>query len=643
MTEPAVAAFGSWRSPITPELLAASGSRWRLSNVQVSGDYVYWVEARPLEGGRNVLMRKRGGDPPVEITPQGFNVRTRVHEYGGGAFAVDGATVFFSNFADQRLYRQDDAGAPRALTPEPSQPGALRYADGRVTPGGDVVVCVREVHGDGEPRNEIAAVSAEDGTTTVIASGADFYAFPRLSRDGNRIAWTQWDHPRMPWDGTELWVGDFDGTTVTKAQQIAGGAEESIFQPEWSPTGVLHFVSDRTGWWNLYRAAGDSVEPIAPKDAEFGAPQWVFGMSQYAFLDDGTIVSSYSSKGRDHLAIVRREGLQEPDLPFSTAEYLQASGNRVFFIGATESNPPAVVSYDVATGVLGPASVVEDVGVPPEYISVAEPIEYPTEDGLTAHALFYPPRNPEFQGPEGELPPLLVCVHGGPTSQVTADLDLGIQFWTSRGFAVVDVNYGGSSGYGRAYRVRLNGTWGLVDTHDAINAARHLAREGRAKEDALAIRGGSAGGWTTLCALVFHDVFDAGANYYGVSDLMAFVDDTHKFESRYLDSLVGPWPQAQDLYRERSPINFMDRLSAPMIILQGLEDEIVPPSQSEIIVDALEKRQLPYAYLAFEGEQHGFRKAETVTRCATAELYFYSKIFGFTPAGDVEPVDIKNL
>lgn len=624
-------------------MLAAAGSRWRLANVLTSGDYLYWVEARPLEGGRNVLMRKRGHDPAVEITPEGFNVRTRVHEYGGGAYAVKDATVFFSNYADQRMYRQDDAGEPRPITPEPSQPAGLRYADARITPDGDSLVCVREIHGDGEPRNEVALIPADGGDAATVVSGADFYAFPRVSGDGTRIAWTSWRHPRMPWDGTELRVADFDGHRVSNERHVAGGTEESIFQPEWSPDGVLHFVSDRTGWWNLYRDDGVGPVPLARKDSEFGRPQWVFGMSQFAFLDDGTIVCSYSSNGRDRLAVVRRGELQDLDLPYSSAEYLQASGRRVFFIGATETTLPEVVQYDVTTGVAAPATEVEAPALAADFISVAEPIEYPTEDGLTAHALFYPPRNPDFAGPEGDLPPLLVCVHGGPTSQVTADLDLSIQYWTSRGFAVVDVNYGGSAGYGRQYRLRLNGAWGIVDTNDSINAARYLAREGKANENALAIRGGSAGGWTTLCALVFHDVFDAGANYYGVSDLMGFVDDTHKFEARYLDSLVGPWPDARELYRERSPINFMDRLTAPMIILQGLEDEIVPPSQSEVIVQALDKLNLPYAYLAFEGEQHGFRKADTVTRCVEAELFFYSKIFGFTPADEIEPLEIKNL
>ncbi len=622
----------------------------------VDGD-VYWLEGRPLEGGRVGVVMAGPDGARRDLTPAPFYVRTRVHEYGGGAYLVDGSTIFFANFSDQRLYRQDLGTAPQSITPEPEVPAGVRYADMRIARESRLLVSVRERHASAEAPdavNELVVLPADgSGDARVIAGGHDFYSNPRISPDGRQLAWLQWDHPRMPWDGTELWVAQFasDGA-LSGATCVAGGPEESIFQPEWSPSGELHFVSDRTGWWNLYRLRpGGAREPgqaeaLAPMEAEFGTPQWQFGMSTYTFLEDGRIACVMSQNGFDQLVFVRPgAAIEITDLPYTAyGRRIRSSGNTLVFVAATPADGPAVIRMDTASGqrrVLG-RSLEEAPDA--RYVSRPRPIAFPTAgDTATAYAIYYPPTNPDFTGAAGELPPLIVESHGGPTAMTSAQLDLGIQYWTSRGFGVVDVNYGGSSGYGRAYRERLRGQWGIVDTDDCINAALYLAREGLADPARLAIRGGSAGGYTTLCALVFHDDFAAGASYYGVADCEALATDTHKFESRYLDGLIGPYPEARDVYYARSPIHFADRLSCPVILFQGLEDRIVPPSQAERMVEALRAKDLPLAYLAFEGEQHGFRKASTIQRTLDAELYFYSRVFKFPLAEQVEPVEIENL
>ncbi len=644
------APYGSWTSPITAARLTQTGIG--LEQVAVTDDAIYWMEARPLEAGRNVVVRRTGTGSITDVTPAGFNARTRVHEYGGGAYWVHQGVVYFTNFADQRLYRHAPGDAPEAITPEPPASAALRYADGRVTPDGRWIICVRERHETGhEAMNELIALPADgSGAARVVASGHDFYASPRLSPDGQRLAWLVWDHPRMPWDGTELWVATLgaDGG-LSGERQVAGGAEESIFQPEWSPDGVLHFVSDRTGWWNLYARHGTDITALAPMEAEFGSPQWVFGLSTCTFLSDGRIACVYTHNGEHHLGIIhpgsgRAAPLALPYSAFGRGGALRSDGqDRLVSVVASPLQSPAVACVHAATGEVEVVKTSVTERVETSYLSAPEPIAFPTENGLTAYALFYPPHNADFAAPPDTKPPLVVMSHGGPTSATSSQLALGIQYWTSRGFAVVDVNYGGSTGYGRAYRERLKGNWGIVDTADCINAARYLQREGRVDGARMAIRGGSAGGYTTLSALVFHNVFAAGASLYGVADLEALAQDTHKFESRYLDSLVGPYPEAQDIYRQRSPIHYADRISCPVIILQGLEDRVVPPSQAEVMVEALQTKQLPFAYLTFEGEQHGFRKAENIERALEAEYYFYAKIFGFEPADEIEPVAIENL
>jgi dipeptidyl aminopeptidase/acylaminoacyl peptidase len=670
-----VAPFGSWRSPLTATLIAEG----RVTTMwpQSIDESLYWTELRPSEDGRYVVVRRAPDGGVADVTPPGVSARTLVHEYGGGMYAAfrsadGGESVIFSDQTDQRLYRQDLLGAgdepaaggeqrwslPQPITPQPPEPRAHRYADGRVTPDGRLLVCVRERHeSNGTVVNELVMLPTDGSTPPApVASGHDFYAAPRLSPDGRRLAWIEWDHPRMPWDGTELWVADLAASGGLSGERlVAGGAEESIVQPLWAPWGELQFASDRSGWWNLYRAGGDrpapQARPLAARAAEFAKAPWVFGLQHSVFLDDGTLVVCFTEEGRDHLAVLE-EGepdrldsrLREIESPFSVVYSLTPLGDRVGLIAASHVEGLQAAVIDPRSGVCHVAPRGRPIPLDPEYVSRPEPIVFPTADGLTAHANYYPPTNPDFVGPAEERPPLFVISHGGPTSANEAKLDLDIQYWTSRGIAVVDVNYGGSTGYGREYRERLRGAWGVVDTVDCINAARFLVERGDADSERVAIRGGSAGGYTTLNALTRFDFFSAGASLFGLADLETFATGgTHKFESRYLDSLVGPYPEKRDVYRERSPIHHVDDLNCPVILLQGLEDVIVPPRQAEIIVEALRRKRLPYAYLAFEGEQHGFRKAENIIRAQEAELYFYGRVFGFDPADEIEPVPIENL
>lgn len=627
------APYGTWSSPIS----AADAVAGVIGFAELGFDDgdLYWVEMRPSEGGRQVLVRCDERRNIEDLTPAPVNVRTRVHEYGGGAVTAGQGRVVFSEFADQRLYTIAD-GDTQPVSPEPARPATVRFADGRML-SEDLLVSVRETHVEkGEAVNEVVLITLDDGSETVLATGRDFYAAPRPSGDG-RLAWLEWDHPNMPWDSTELMVGTFSGNRVTELRKVAGGPDESVFQPEWAPDGTLVFSSDRTGWWNLYRWDDDKVAPIHPMDADFGSPLWVFGRTAFGFLSGGRILAAYWTGGIQHLAIIGSDGsFQEvPDPDHTSYERLITDGeSRAWFVGSGPAVPTRLVEMDIDAVV---STVVRSNPTPVDesYIPQARTISFPTGEGEAAHAIFYPPTNPDFVAPKGEQPPLIVEVHGGPTSQVFPRLAVIFLYWTSRGFAVVDVNYRGSTGYGREYRNRLREAWGIVDVEDCQAAARYLAETGEVDGERMVISGGSAGGYTTLASLAFGDSFNAGASYYGIADLELLAAHTHKFESRYLDGLVGTDP---DVMRERSPLYSADQIEVPVILFQGLEDQVVPPEQAEMISDALESNGIPHALITYEGEDHGFRDAKNIVHSLESELAFYGKVFGFAPADDLPDV-----
>jgi dipeptidyl aminopeptidase/acylaminoacyl peptidase len=641
MTTPKVAPYGSWKSPITTDLIVAKATT--LGQLCLDGADVCWTEQRPGEAGRTVIVRRTPDGQTRDLTPPGFNVRTRVHEYGGGAYTVADGTLYFIHFADQHLYVQEPGSSPRLLHGADGH----RYADLVADQTRGRIICVREDHTTAghDPANTLVSLPLDGGEPTVLTSGCDFYACARLSPDGSQLAWIQWNHPNMPWDGTELRLAGVqaDGS-LGESRLVAGGEAESVCQPAWSPDGVLHFISDRTGWWNLYRCEGAGVVALAPMEAEFSGPQWVFGMASYGFAGSDQIICLFEQDGQMSLAHidVPARRLERIRLPYTRLLGIQVSSDAAYMLAGSPTEFLSLIRVDLATLACEVIRRSTEAPVPNAYFSVPRAVEFPTEGGVTAHGIYYPPCNPDHTAPAGERPPLVVISHGGPTGAANSILSLPVQYWTSRGFAVLDVNYGGSSGYGRAYRQRLNGKWGVVDVDDCCQGALWLAGQGEVDGSRMAIRGGSAGGYTTLCALTFRDVFKAGASHFGVSDLAALARDTHKFESRYLDSLVGPYPEAAEVYRDRSPINHPERLSCPVIFLQGMDDKVVPPNQAELMVEALRTKGVPVAYLAFEGEGHGFRKAENIKRALEAELYFYSRIFRFTPEGELQPVRIEN-
>jgi dipeptidyl aminopeptidase/acylaminoacyl peptidase len=640
-TRKQAAPCGAWTSPITAAAVAAGATP--LSQVMLDGGDVFWLAGRASEGGRNTLLRLSSGQVE-ELTPAPLNVRTRVHEYGGGAVLVADSHVWFSNFADNRVYRLGRTGGE----PVPvSAGGDERWADFVLDRARQRLIGVREDHSDAStyPDNTLCALGA-DGMQTVLVDGNDFYSSPRLSPDGKHIAWLSWDHPRMPWQGTQLWLAEIgDDGTLLDGRLVAGGTEEAIVQPEWSPDGTLYFVSDRSGWWNLYRYEHGVVHAVCPREAEFGLPHWTFGNSMYGFRSASEIVCAYIEEGVSRLARldVASGELTPIATPYEEIRDLRVEGDTVALLGGAPTLAAEIARIDLATGrhdVLARSiGQLPDVG----YLSIPQSIRYPSKDGRTAYAFYYPPTNRDFAPQPGELPPLMVIGHGGPTGMAASTLKLATQFWTSRGIAVLDVNYGGSTGFGRAYRDLLKGQWGVIDVEDCVAGAQYLADQGLVDRERLVIRGGSAGGLTTLCALAFHDVFKAGASYYGVSDLKGLDADSHKFESHYNEYLIAPKDVADRVYAERSPINHTDKLRRPMIFFQGLDDKVVPPQQSEVMVDALRARGVPVAYLTLDGEGHGFRKADSIVRTLEAELYFYLRVFGIPVPTSLPPIDIENL
>ena len=636
-----VAPYGSWTSPITTDLITADVVG--LGELRADGDDLYWIEMRPTEGGRSVIVRRSADGRIADVLPASFNARTRVHEYGGASYMVRHGEIVFSHYADQRLYRIRDGEAPVALTPE----AALRYADGVFDVSRERYVYVREDHrGEGEAVNTLVGIPAAGGEGEVLASGYDFYAAPRLSPNGRRMAWVCWNHPDMPWDATELWLADLtpDGH-VQQARRVAGGPGISVVDPAWSPDGVLHYASDASGWWNIHRLEESGEVNLLELEAEFASPPWVFGTPQYAFVAADTIVAVVGDEGTQRLVWldVPTSTITPLDLPYPDVSSVQVGDGWLGLGVAAPDRVPAVARYELSRQAFDVVRRSADLALDPADLSTPEAITFPSTGGRATHAFYYPPTNANFEGSPDEKPPLLVLSHGGPTSASSSALRLSTQYWTSRGIAVLDVNYGGSTGYGRAYRERLKGAWGIVDVEDCIQGALFLVERGQADGQRLAIRGGSAGGYTTLSALTFGDVFAAGASHYGVGDLEALARDTHKFESRYLDGLVGPYPAAKATYVERSPIHHVDQLACPVILFQGLDDPVVPPNQAQSMFRALAEKKIPVAYVPFEGEQHGFRQAKNIRRALEAELYFYGRIFGFEPADDIRPVAIENL
>lgn len=650
-----IAPFGSWRSPIDVELVA--GSAVRLTEPWLDGDDAYWLEGRATEGGRRTLFRHAPDGATRELTPTPFNVGDRVHEYGGGAFAVDRGRVVASSLPDGQLWAIDPEGAaePVALTPA----GPWRYADLRFDPVRPVVYAVREAHDPADDRPETVrnvlvalALGGSDGAGRVIVEGPDFVASPRPSPDGRSLAWLEWDLPGMPWDATRLRVAEIrDDGSLGEAATVAGGPGISIAQPAWSPVGVLHYVSDETDWWNLYafdgpRGLQGPARNLAPMEAELGDPAWVLGRSTYGFASDGGVLAVARADGRDALIRITVDGTVSPvDAPFTEVEGLQVGSADAVTIAAGPHDGAVVMRLHPLTG--EPAGVLaRSLRTPldPGVLPVAEPIAFPTADGETARALYFPPANAGYAPPDGELPPLIVEVHGGPTSSASSALSLDRAFFTSRGIAVVDVDYRGSNGYGRPYRDALNGQWGIADVEDCVAAARHLVERGSVDPARMVIRGGSAGGYTTLAALAFRpEAFAAGISHFGIADLELIHLDGHKFESRYDEGLLAPWPEGRQVFRDRSPIHFLDRIRAPMLLFQGLDDKVVPPSQLDAMVAAFTARGLPHVAMTFAGEGHGFRRAETNRAVYRAELAFLARVFGFTPSDTLEPLEIPGL
>lgn len=647
--------YGSWVSPLAASQIAAGVIK--VGQPQWDGDDLYWLEGRPLEGGRNVIVRRSAAGKIEDMIHAPFNARTRVHEYGGGDFLVADGTIYFSNFADQQIYVCRAGSLPTYLAGS----DRTRFADYNFDRKRKLLFCVMETHGETEHdvKNSIVSIN-EKGEITPVAEGCDFYASPRVSPDGRFLCYMQWNHPNMPWDECELQLCELNSEgRVSAVERIAGGKELSVSSPQWGADGTLFFVNEETGFWNLYKIDAEYLTgsptkdlyskavPVLSESREHGLPAWVFGMSTYAPLKDGNVLLAANDRGTWELLLLEKDGAggHKPlriKAPYTSFGYVKAGNKQASMCAGSPETFNALVSFDLKEHTFNVERNTTEMQVEKKYISKPQTIEFETAGGKTAFAFFYPPKNEDFEAPKGELPPLIVFSHGGPTGQTSNDLRLSVQYWTSRGFAIVDVNYGGSTGFGREYRERLKRNWGIVDMQDCENAARYLANKGLVDRERMAIAGGSAGGYTTLCALTFGEIFRAGASHFGVSDLEALALDTHKFESRYLDRLVGDYPAEKDIYTQRSPIHHTDKLSCPIIFLQGTEDKVVPPSQSEAMVKALEEKKLPVAYVLFEGEQHGFRQAKNIARALEAELYFYSRVFDFELGNPVEPVEIIN-
>jgi len=634
--------YGSWKSPVTSGLVASETVT--LDAVRIHGSAVFWLERRPAEAGRSVIVRL-DGNLKTDVIPAPYNARSRVHEYGGGVYCTSEQGLYFVNDADQDIYLAGHGADPERITTTGKE---FRYADLELDHLHNRIICVCEDHSasGGEPVNSLVSVDLSAGAVTTLLQGCDFYSNPRVSPDGKKLAWLCWNHPDMPWDSTELWQADIDQQDrPVDPGHVCGGAGTSVFQPEWSPDAVLYFVSDESGWWNLARLDPAGITRVTDLESEFGLPQWVFGQSTYAFSDSNTLYCSHITDGAGQLSVLDTGTLELVDVPveYNSFASVCASARQVCCIAASETRFPEVIRLETTSPdpeVLASSCNIE---IDRLYISTGRHCTFDTRHHDKVHAIYYPPVNRDFDAPDNERPPLIVLSHGGPTGSADASLDLRKQYWTSRGFALLDVNYSGSTGYGRAYKQRLESLWGVRDVEDVCDAARHFADQGLVDRNRLIIKGGSAGGYTVLCALSFHDIFSCGASYYGISDLESLLADTHKFESHYTDGLVGPYPEKRQVYHDRSPIHYVDRLSCPVIFFQGVEDRVVPPSQAEKMVAALKQKGIPVSYVAFENEQHGFRQASTIMTALDSELYFYAAILGFEAADEPAAVPIHNL
>lgn len=635
--------YGSWESPVKASLIAEGTPRNPLSEIQIENNIIYWIESRPKENGRNVIVMKEKNDSPKDILPKEFNARNSVHEYGGGVYSVKNGIIYFTNWDDQRIYKIQD-NKIIAISPESKPNKSIRFADLNISPDGKSLICIMETHHKNLVENEIVIIPT-DGTSgpKSILKGCDFYSSPRLNENGTKIAWICWQHPNMPFDSTELYIADFSSNGIKNHKKIGGGYDESVMQPKWNGN-QLFFISDKTGWWKINKYENNRSEVIINDNADIAEAPWVFGLSNYS-ISEKILITSLVNESKREIVLLNLEDNSEirKTVPYSGIKYITSNEKFTCFVSGTTTSPETVTitlsnfdNFEIIKELAG-------FSIPKSLISTAQNITFPTTNNSVSYAWFYPAHNPEFKGPEKNLPPLIVISHGGPTSGSSSTLSLAIQYWTSRGISVVDVNYRGSSGFGKKYRDSLKGNWGIYDTEDCIAAAKYLVEKKLVDEKKIAIRGGSAGGYTTLCALSFHNYFSAGASYYGVADAGALAKDTHKFESRYLDSLIAPYPQEKKLYEERSPINYVDNIKCPVIIFQGEEDMIVPKSQAEEMVKALDKKKIPYTYQLYKGEQHGFRKTENIIRSLESELLFYGSIFGFHPADKIPPINIYHF
>lgn len=632
---------GSWKSPITSDLITSESVT--LDQVHIYDGSVYWLERRPMESGRSVIV-SFCDNTTKDMIPPPFNARSRVHEYGGGVYCACDHGIFFVNDADQDIYRIRDSSNPQRITNIEN----ARFADLCFDSRHNRILCVCEDHSNSatEPVNSLVSIDVTTGAISTLHQGYDFYSSPRINQDGSKLAWLSWNHPNMPWDGTELWLADVnENGLLTTPLHVAGSESTSIFQPEWSPEDILYYITDESGWWNLARHDETGSLAVTTQKSEFGLPQWIFGQTTYAFSANNSVICTHITNGIGLLSVIDLDTLEitAVETPQNSFVSICAADSTVCFIAASENTFTQVIRLNTDNFESEVIASSCNTNIEDGYLSRGQSFSFETRHADKAYAIYYPPVNREHEAPEGDLPPLIVLCHGGPTGMADASLDLRKQYWTSRGFAIVDVNYSGSTGYGRNYRNRLNGEWGVRDVEDVCDAANYFADKGIVDKNRLVIKGSSAGGYTVLAALTFHNTFSCGASYYGISNLESLITDTHKFESRYTDRLIGSYPEHRQLYHDRSPVNFVDRISCPVIFFQGMEDRVVPPSQAEKMVAALKNKGIAVSYVSFENEQHGFRHASTIKAALDSELYFYSVILGFNPADTVTKIVIDNI